>query len=183
MKLALGLFSIAAITTVLLDLTYSVTSEPIERQRIRTQEKMMKEVLTQADHFEEMEAKTSGSIVRVFEATNDGKTIGYVVELSPSGYSGNINMIVGISRADNVLTGMRVLKHTETPGLGALATAEKFYRKYEGKKLVPLKVVKASPREDEIDAITSATITTRAITDAVNEAIKWYKESDLSELL
>jgi electron transport complex protein RnfG len=70
---------------------------------------------------------------------------------------------------------MRILKHTETPGLGAKASTEAFYRKFDNKKLIPLKVIKTSARyEDEIEAITASTITSRAVTNAVNEAVEWY---------
>ena len=178
-KLTLQLFIVSAVTTALLAMTYAFTLEPIANQAKMTQEKMMKAILPQADDFTEISAEKSGNIVRIFEASNENGIIGYVVELSPSGYGGVINMVVGISKADNVVAGMRVLKHSETPGLGANSVTEKFYRKYEGKELAPLKVVKASPRGNEIDAITSATITTKAITNAVNEAIEWYQGSDL----
>jgi len=104
----------------------------------------------------------------------DGEKAGYVVALSPEGYSGKIDMMVGISSAGETVTGMRVLRHTETPGLGAMAVRESFYGKFDGRSLTPLTVVKSAPGENEIDAITSATITTRAITGAVNEAITWY---------
>ena len=178
-KLTLQLFIVAAVTTALLAMTYAFTLEPIANQIRMTQEKMMKAILPQAADFKEMSAEKSGNIVRIFEASNENGAIGYVVELAPSGYGGAINMVVGISKADNAVAGMRVLKHSETPGLGALSATEKFYRKYDNKGLTPLKVVKASPRADEIDAITSATITTNAVTAAVNEAIEWYQGSDL----
>jgi electron transport complex protein RnfG len=75
------------------------------------------------------------------------------------------------------------MKHTETPGLGSLATQESFYRKFDNRNLVPVKVVRtagtAGAGEDEIVAITSATITTRAITNAVNEAIEWFNGGGL----
>ena len=102
--------------------------------------------------------------------------IGYVVQLSPAGYSGAIDMMVGISSVKNELTGMRILKHSETPGLGALAVKESFYGKYDGRKLLSLNVVRASPGENDIEAITGATITSRAVTNAVNEAIRWYND-------
>ena len=181
-KPASYLFFVAAVTTALLVLTHAVTLEPIANQHKKAREKMMREILTRADAFQEIpaekagKAEKSGSLDRVFEAFNGGETIGWIVELSPGGYGGAINMMVGISKEDDAVAGIRVLRHSETPGLGALAATERFYRKYEGRKLVPLKVVRSRPHDDEIDAITSATITTQAVTDAVNEAIKWYAE-------
>ncbi|MCL2233439.1 MAG: FMN-binding protein, partial [Treponema sp.] len=100
--------------------------------------------------------------------------LGYVLALSPVGYSGNIDLMVGISARDEKITGVRILRHSETPGLGALAARESFYRRFDNRPLIPLTVVRSSPGEHEISAITSSTITTRAITNAVNEAINWY---------
>ena len=173
-KPALSLFAIAAIATALLSLVRDITLEPIAAQRKKTQENTMKAVFPEASDFKEIDTQKSGSIVRVFEGIRGSELIGYVIELSPTGYSGNIDMMVGVSKIKSEITGMRILRHSETPGLGALAVKESFYRKYNNRKLVPLKVVIASPGENDIEAITSATITTRAVTNAVNEAIEWY---------
>jgi len=134
----------------------------------------MKAILPQADVFLEIPEKWSGGIVGVFEGIKSGQTIGYVVALSTEGYSGKISLLVGISSTDETIAGVRVLKHTETPGLGALAVKEEFYRKFDSRQLIPLTVVKAAPGEYEVDALTGATITSKAIIDAVNEAIEWY---------
>jgi electron transport complex protein RnfG len=135
----------------------------------------MKDVLPYAITYSEISFAPLGSIDRIYEGLRDDDIVGYVVELSPVGYADVINIMVGISSIDDKITGMRVLKHSETPGLGALAVEDKFYNKFYGKKLVPLNVVKiptGSP--DEIEAITASTITSKAITGAVNEAIEWY---------
>ena len=175
-KPAFSLFIIAAISTALLSFARDLTLEPIQNQRRKTQENTMRVILTEAAEFKELQIPPSGSMVRVFEGRNGGQLVGYVVELSPVGYSGAINIMVGISVSKNEIAGLRVLRHTETPGLGALSVNESFYGKYEGKKLVPLRVVRISPGENDIEAITGATITTRAITNAVNEAIEWYNK-------
>jgi electron transport complex protein RnfG len=174
-KPALSLFIIAAISTTLLGLVRNVTLEPIANQRKKAQQNTMIAVLSEATEFTEIEnVEKTGNIDNIYEGRNKGELVGYVVALSPAGYSGDISMMVGISSTRNVITGMRVLRHTETPGLGAVAVKESFYRKYDNKRLVPLNVVKVSPGENDIEAITSATITSRAITNAVNEAIAWY---------
>ncbi|MDR0316324.1 MAG: RnfABCDGE type electron transport complex subunit G [Treponema sp.] len=173
-KPALSLFFIATIITTLLAFSYNRTLEPIAAQIRKMQEKTMKEIMPEASGYREIPVEKTGNIVRVFEGLKGGEITGYVIELAPPGYSGAINMMAGISKAENKITGMRVLRHTETPGLGALAVKENFYRKFDGKNLTPLKVVKNSPGADEIEAMTGATITTRAITNAVNEAIEWY---------
>jgi electron transport complex protein RnfG len=175
LKPALALFAVAAIVTALLGLSHAVTLEPIETQLRRTKENTKKEMLSQAIRFEDVDTEVTGSIVKVYRGFDADGPVGYVVELSPQGYAGAIDMMVGISSVENVLAGIRVTKHSETPGLGALAARESFYDQFDGKAPVPLKVIKGGePGDDEIDTITSATITTRAITDAVNEATAWY---------
>ena len=181
LKPSLTLFITAAITIAALSIVHTLTLEPIERQKQKTQEAAMREVLPQASGYREIPAEKSGSgsgsIAAIYEGLPGGELTGYVIKLSPEGYSGNIDLIVGISAQDKKITGMRVLRHSETPGLGALSVKEDFFRRYDGKDLVPLSVVRTSPGEHDIQAITSATITTKAITGAVNEAIEWYRGS------
>ena len=174
LKPALSLFIIAVVVTALLAWASNLTAEPIANQLKKTREKTMKEVLPAADIFNKMPVSLTGSITGVYEGKKGNEITGYVIDLAPNGYSGAINMMVGISKNDNAITGMRVVKHSETPGLGALAVTENFYRRYDGKKLVPLRVVKSAPGSNEIEAITGSTITTRAVTGAVNEAIEWF---------
>ena len=178
LKPAIMLFIFAAITTAALALVYRVTYEPIQEQHRRLQERTRQEVLPKAASFTEpVVLSDSTSIRSVTEGLDgQGETIGYVIEIStPRGYAGDIDLMVGISAAENIVTGMRILKHSETPGLGALAARERFYRLYDGRALAPIRlVVRTSAVEGEIEAITAATITTRAINDAVNEAITWY---------
>jgi electron transport complex protein RnfG len=176
LKPAMTLFITAVIVVAVLSIVFNFTKEPIERQKRRTQEAAMKEVLPSASEYREIQTEKTGSIVAVYEGIHNNDLTGYVVQLSPQGYSGNIDMIVGISLINMKITGMRVIKHTETPGLGALAVKRNFYYRYNNLPLARLEVVRAYPRENEIQAITSATITTKAITDAVNEAIEWFKK-------
>jgi len=173
-KPTVTLFITAVIVIVVLSVVYSYTSEPIQIQRQRKQIAAMGAVLPQASDFREMRTETSGSMTAVFEGLNNGARVGYVVALSPKGYGGAIDLMVGICVDLEKVTGMRILQHTETPGLGALAVREDFYRRFDNRALVPLGVAKSSPGENDIQAIASSTITTRAVTDAVNEAIGWY---------
>ncbi|MCL2440133.1 MAG: RnfABCDGE type electron transport complex subunit G [Treponema sp.] len=179
-KPASTLFITAVITVAVLSVVYNLTLEPIENQKRRTQETVMREILPRATEYHEIETEKTGSITAVYEgyfssdALDDKVLVGYVIQLSPEGYSGKIDLVVGINRGIGKISGMRVLSHTETPGLGALAVKENFYNRYESMPLMPLTVVRNNPGEYEIQAITSATITTRAITNAVNEAIEWY---------
>jgi len=179
-KPALTLFITATVTVAALSIAYNYTLDPIERQKRKTQETAMRIVLPRASEYREIQTEKTGSIAAVYEghftheALYGSDLVGYVVKLTPEGYSGKIDLIVGFSISDELITGMRVLRHTETPGLGALAVKENFYSQFSSLNIVPLSVVRTSPGENEIQAITSSTITTKAITNAVNEAVNWY---------
>jgi len=179
-KPAASLFIAAAITVAALSFVYNKTYEAIEKQKSKAQEQAMKELLPKANGFKEIEIEKTGSINTVYEGyheTNrleEREMIGYILKLSPEGYSGEIEFLAGVSIEDEKITGIRILRHSETPGLGALAVKKDFYGQFSGRDISPLRVTKTAPAgRDEIQAITSATITSRAITNAVNEAIEW----------
>ena len=173
-KPALALFTIAAVASTLLVLVQDLTSEPIENQRRRTQENGMRAVLPEALSFNLISNEVSGNIDSIYEGMGMSGLAGYVADLSIIGYAGEINILVGISTTENKISGMRVLRHNETPGLGALIARESFFRLFDNRELVPLRVVTSSPAENDIQALSGATISTRAITNAVNEAIEWF---------
>ncbi|MCL2436548.1 MAG: RnfABCDGE type electron transport complex subunit G [Clostridiales bacterium] len=169
------LFVIAAVSTTLLLMAYAVTFEPIQNQVRQTQDRMMRAVLPQADEFQEISVDTSGTMVSVFEATAHGQRVGLVVSAAPMGYAGPIELIVGISSEENVISGMRIVRHTETPGFGSVATNERFYSQFDNRPLHPITVVRSGAGEYELDSIAASTITTEAIVQGVNDAIEWYK--------
>ena len=173
-KPAIALFVTAVIVIFGLSFVIDLTYEPIQIQQRKAQETAMMAVLPQASSFSEVPGAGTGSIISVYEGQNNGVSAGYVVRLITKGYGGNIDMVVGISGADKKITGMRILQHSETPGLGALAAREDFYRRFDNRPLITMGVARTAPGEHDISAITASTITTRAITGAVNEAIEWY---------
>ena len=179
-KPAFSLFLVAVIITALLSFARGFTLEPIEYRRKLARDRTMNEVFSEASEFREYTSGIpAGNIIGIYEGFRSNEKTGYVIELAPEGYSGEINMMVGISLRDEKITGMRILRHTETPGLGAFATREEFFRKFDNKKLQPLKVVRTpASADDEIQAITGATITSKAVTGAVNEAIGWFRNRE-----
>ncbi len=102
----------------------------------------------------------------------DGKALGWVMNLTTSkGYGGDINLAVGI-KADGTINALTVISMSETAGLGAKCTSESFLSQFSGIKADRLEVVKeAASKDNEVVAISGATITTSAVTGAVNEAL------------
>lgn len=177
LQLGLILLAITAIAGLLLGASYSITKAPIEKQTRQTDINAMKEILDDADQFNEKTIKSGHqNISAINEAKAKGKTIGYTIKLSSKGYGGPIEMIVGIS-TDGRIRGIKILSLSETPGLGANSTKPAFYGQYKNKPIdKPLEVTKTGvTKKNQIEAITGATITSRAVTKGVNDAINYYK--------
>jgi len=175
-KTSAFLFVTAVIVVAMLVFSHSLTLQPIEYKYAQARAAVIRDVFPHADDYTDYQPAEGfpGNIAGVTECTANGVFMGYVVELFVEGYSGTIDLMVGISSTEGAMTGMRVISHTETPGLGALIVKDTFFRRYDNRALKPLTVVRAGAGEYEIDALASATISTRAVTNAVNEAIEWY---------
>lgn len=178
-KLALILFGISFVAAIALKTTEQVTAEPIQTQINAANELARKAVFPEADGFEPLETATLEELKadyeilqEVFYAKKGSEVVGYVIKTTPSGFSGAIEVVTGIS-TDAKLTGVRVGNMTETPGLGDLAKKPEFYGQYMGKAASgEIGVAKSAPKDNEIQALTGATITSRAVTLGVNTAIQ-----------
>ncbi len=172
------LFTISVIAGILLALVFQVTKEPIAIAAEAAAQEAMKSVLPTATEFVDITADQtlSGTVYSVNEGKDASGTVGYIVGVAPSGYAGAVKTLVSFD-ASGVIQDIQVVEMSETPGLGALATEEWFSNQYMG-KTAPLEVVKGktpdSTGETEISAITGSTITSKAVTDGVNEASDFF---------
>lgn len=175
LRLGAILLIITAVAGLLLGSAYVVTKEPIAKQDELTKAEAMKEVLPEASEFKAKDAALEGVVKEVYEGTASEKVVGYAVKVAPKGYGGTIELTVGISTEGKV-TGIKITSLSETPGLGANAPKPKFSGQFKGKPIgKKLQVVKKAPSSgNEIEAITGATITSKAVTGGVNEAINFY---------
>lgn len=105
----------------------------------------------------------------------NGERIGYVVAaVSPNGYGGDISVAVGIDAKTSTITGFSVLSNSETAGLGARCTEDEFVSQFAGKDATSIEYVKGGGAAgNQIDAISGATVTTNAVTEAVNSALAY----------
>ena len=173
--LSVKLAAMMLIAALCLGATNMITAGPIQTQERRLAEAARSEVLPGAEGFEAFDLpQAPASIVGAYRST--GGVDGYVFEVSTSGFGGAMGVTVGIAQ-DGTVSGVRVGTHSETPGLGSKSTDESFYGQYAGKAAMgdALSVVKRAPKDNEIQAITAATITSRAVTGAVNDAMEAYK--------
>lgn len=176
------LFLITVIAGILLGGVYALTKEPIAAAEENAKNKAYKEVLASADEFKECFADSLASYDEMEEGItienalvgrdSSGEATGYVVQASSSkSYGGKITLIIGMDD-ETTITGISVLSINDTPGLGMKAKEEDFRNQFKGIDTSMYVVVKdgANPAAGEIDAISSATITSKAFTGAVNGA-------------
>jgi electron transport complex protein RnfG len=117
----------------------------------------------------------AGKTIRysVFEAKTEGQLAGWVVKTAGQGYADKIEMLIGLDPMIEKITGIFVLDQKETPGLGNKIVTDEWRSQFLAKSTAqPLATVKAKASAgNEIDAITGATISSKAVTDIVNAAV------------
>ena len=172
--LSVVLLVISLVVALLLAFTNSVTKDKITENSRTEQDTAKKEVMKEADEFIDLNY-SKGNVGAVYQAKSGGYACGWCVSVTPNGYGGEIDLMVGISPEFKV-TGIKVVSNSETAGLGAKCTEESFSGQF-AQKSTPLTVIKnGKPEEGEIVAITGATITSQAVADGVNEAVGAIKE-------
>ncbi len=188
-NLALKLFVITAVAALALAFTNSITVEKIAEQTKLENQLARQEVLKQAESFEEVQKEELSSaiksvdaveaeiVVEAYKGLNGSDIVGYTYKVLPKGYGGEMNLLVGIS-TEGEITGIKVVSHSETPGLGAKATEPSFQDQFMGMSTSsPLTVIKSGTASDnQVQAITGSTITTQAVTDGVNCAVEVFNE-------
>lgn len=177
-KLGGTLLIITAIAGLLLGFANSLTKDAIiENSKISKED--LKIVLPAADSIRDMtiEIEEESTIKEVYEAVKGEELVGYVLKVSSKGFHGAIDFVVAISN-DDMISGIKVLSHSETPGLGAKVEEEKFTSRFSNKKTTEyLEAVKTAPSKDnEVEAISGATTSSKASINAVNDAIGFYNE-------
>lgn len=188
-KNAAILTAITLVSGLLLGLVYEITKEPIAQVQDASKKEAWQQVFPEAslDDFEVMDVNADaaaaaadglGVLATVDEVCSVGD-MGYVVTVTDSeGYGGDIQITVGIT-SDGTVNGISILDISETAGLGMRATEPEFYSQYEGKQTEKFAVSKDGGEGEPIDALSGATITSRAVTGAVNTALAYFN----SELL
>ena len=160
-QLVVTLFAISAICAVLLGLVNNITAGPIAAANEAATQEAMQAVLP-SDAYEEVAYTGGDPLVTAIYRAGD---VGYVVQVAPSGFGGVLDVMVGVN-TDGTCSGVSIISHSETSGLGANATKEDFRSQFEGKSNVAV-----TKDGGDIAALTGATITSRAVCDGVNAAI------------
>ncbi len=190
---ALVLTAFTLLLGLILGLVHEITKAPIAAANQATTQAAYQKVFEDADSFQavdgfDKDAATetvtaegyADSIDDAQEALDaSGNVIGYVITVTAKdGSQANITFSVGI-QSDGTVNGYSITSISETPGLGMKAEDEDFYSQFQNKKVDSFEVVKQAPSSDEqIESISGATITSRAMANGVNAALAYFN-SDL----
>ncbi len=170
----ISLFIICVIITAALAFTNALTKDTIAKNELNAQNESMKTVCSDADTFQLVSENDDGDIYAALD--KNGNVVGYAVSTQASGYGGVIKVMTGIS-ADSTIIGIDVFYNDdETPGLGKNTSNESFTSQF--KDLITNENIVVSKdyagEGQQVDAVTSSTISSRAVTDAVNKARELY---------
>ena len=172
-KVGIILFIITAVCALLLAYANKITAPLIEKNNIAKTEESMKSVFPDADEFEKSESEAEG-VDEIYFAKISGEQVGACVVSEANGYGGAVKVVTGIDKK-LLVTGVEILSHSETPGLGANAEKSEFREQFVG-KTANIVASKGDAKDNEINAMSGATITSKAVTKAVNIAIDAAKE-------
>lgn len=182
------LLAITLIAGLLLGLVYQVTKDPIAEQEAKAKQEACQEVFADAASFEAVEVTAvdegtwssegygQESVDEVMAALDSaGSTLGYVITVTTKeGYGGDIRFTMGV-RTDGTVNGISLLAISETAGLGMQAE-EVLKPQFAGKNVEKFAYSKSGAAADnEIDAISGATITTNAVTNGVNAGLYYFQ--------
>ncbi len=176
LSMVLTLLLVTLIASAALAYIYKITKGPIEQALLKKKLESIEQVVpgfTNDPNAEmyKVRAYDNTDSLEIYPAKKNGKLIGYAVKtFTKKGFNGLIELMVGFS-PNLTIQNIVVLSHQETPGLGSKMTSKKFKNQFENKNPKKFKLLVKKDGGD-VDAITAATISSRAFCDAVSRAFK-----------
>jgi len=165
-EIALNLGMACFVSGAIIAAVYFVTAPVAAKAAIEIKNQSMKELVADADVFKPISGKENW-----YEAQKGGQTLAYVVQGESKGFGGSIKLLVAVTKDGKVMD-YTILSHNETPGLGDRAAKDPFKGQFKGKTAEHLVVVKDPSNKADIQAMTGATITSRAVTKGVKEVVE-----------
>lgn len=176
-KLGIFLLIVAGFAGFAISYVNGITDPIIDNQMEQNKLASFAEVYPGADDVKDessayIDQTTDPLITSVNIAYKDGSPAGVIYSVTPNGYGGKIEILAGFDIETKKVTAIKILAHTETPGLGAKAPESFFVDRFKDKDAtIPLEVVKQEPADgNKILAITASTITSKAVVSGVNAA-------------
>ena len=175
-NMVLVLFCITLVSAACVGLVNMITVDPIAKAKEAAEKAALAQVLPAFDAIEMSEHEADELAIVAYKATKDGEVVGYAVKTATkNGFSGMVKMMVGFDTKGTILN-VNVLEQNETPGLGAKMTEEgnPLLASVQGKDAAKVNFTVKKDGGD-IDALTAATISSRAYADAVARAYAVFK--------
>ena len=183
-NLTVVLTIICSLAATALALVYNITKDPIAYQQRLKKLKAIKAVQPNYDNEPDQDfvdlktdesAEGNGDLTRFYITKKGGTPTGVVFMVSAVGYGGTIDLMVGLN-PHGTITGVQVLRHTETPGLGAKITEDKFIQQFTAKNVRDTNWALKKEGGD-IDQISGATISPQAVVKALNEGLVFFSDN------
>lgn len=159
-----------------LSLTNKLTAPKISKLEEQNQKDSMHKVL-EAQQYERNNLYYNEERVDFYIAKSDGKILGYIFITEESGYGGPVSVMTAITPDGKIKAAYVLNVDDETPGLGKQAAQKEFYSQFAGLK-DKVSLVTGEPKKDknEVKSLTGATITSKAVTRAVNKALTYSEK-------
>ena len=165
LRIAGNLMAACFIAGLVIGAVYFVTAPVAAQSAAARKEAALRALVPEADRFVEIDRQNGW-----YRAEQNGAPVGYIVPASTNGYGGEIKLLVAVTPDEHVID-FKILAHNETPGLGDNAGKEPFRAKIRGKDAAHLIVTKDQGNTDDVQAMTGATISSRAVTCGVKRAV------------
>ncbi len=165
-KVALNLFFACIISGVIIGIVFFLSNPYAIISAERMETEAMQSLVPEASSFVDVPGKEGWKI-----AESGAEKLAYIIPVEPKGFAGAIHMLVAVSK-DGAVLNYAITIHKETPGLGDGAEKPKFKDQFIGKTAESLEVTKNPNDKDKIQAMTGATITSRAVTKGIKEAVE-----------
>jgi Na+-translocating ferredoxin:NAD+ oxidoreductase subunit G len=165
-QIAMNLTVACFISGAIIAGTYFITAPIAAEKAIMMKNEAMKALAPDAESFKPVSGKKEW-----FSAEKNGKVVAYVVPAESKGYGGKIKMLVAVTPEGKIID-FTILAHNETPGLGDNAGKLPFRSQFKDKESKDLEVVKDKSKENNIQAMTGATISSKAVTKGIKEAVE-----------
>ena len=176
-NMVITLLVITAVSAGVLGGVYVLTKEPIAIAKRKKQEQAIKLVLPEFDNLKSVKVPSydGGDSLLFTYARKNGKIVGVAVNsYTEKGFAGRIDIMVGLL-PDGTINNTAILAHKETPGLGSKMSSPEFKDQFMGKNPATF-TLKVAKDKGDVDAITAATISSRAFCDAVDRAYKTFEK-------
>jgi electron transport complex protein RnfG len=167
LTITIKLLIISAVTALMLASVNSLTYSRISANAAAEKAGAIKEIFPNADENEQLRKDVEG-VDNIWLVFSSGDLLGYAASVKPNGFGGQMDVMIGVN-SDGTLAGIKIISHSETPGIGNRINDQGYLSQYVGRQ-GQLSI----GDNNGIDAITGATISSKALLDGVNKALKAY---------